>query len=168
MISKSVRARLVVVLAFASTGFTVGTVNYSFGLFVQPLTDWSSERQLGPDGEGWTRTSINLSVTLTFLTYSVLGPAVGWAVDRYGPRRVAPLSLLSVAGGYLIFAAAESLVELYVGSVVMALGVGGATQASTGKLVAKWFPMKKGQVMGIVTSGNKCAACPGSVPILQS
>ena len=155
MISNSIRARLVVVLAFASTGLTVGTVSYSFGLFVQPLTDWSSERQLGPDGEGWTRTSINLSVTLTFLTYSVLGPAVGWAVDRYGARKVAPLSLLSVSAGYLIFAALESLAGLYLGSIVMALGVGGAAQASTGKLVASWFPTRKGQVMGIVTSGNK-------------
>lgn len=155
MISRTVRARLVVVLAFASTGLTVGTVSYSFGLFVQPLTDWSAEQQLGPGGEGWTRTSINMSVTVTFLTYSILGPAVGWAVDRYGPRKVAPLSLLSVSIGYVIFALLKSLVGLYVGSIAMAVGVGGAAQASTGKLVASWFPAKKGQVMGIVTSGNK-------------
>lgn len=159
VIGQTARARLVVLLAFTSTAFTVGTVSYSFGLFVQPLTDWSAERKLGPDGEGWSRTSINLSVTLTFVTYSALGPAVGWAVDRFGPRQAAPLSLLAVSGGYLIFALSESLAALYVGSIVMALGLGGASQASTGKLVAAWFPTQRGKVMGMITSGNKCVAC---------
>ena len=154
MVGQATRARAVVVLAFASTGFTIGTVSYSFGLFVQPLTDWSAARSLGPDGEGWTRTSINLSVTLTFLTYSLLGPAVGWAVDRYGPRVVAPLSLLCVSAGYVIIALGQSLGALYAGAVVSALGFGGATMASGGKLVGSWFSEKKGRVMGIVTSGN--------------
>ena len=80
------RGRAVMVLAFCSTGFTIGTISYSFGVFVEPISDEF----------GWTRTEINVAVTLSYLVYSALGPVVGWAIDTHGPRLVSTVSLALV------------------------------------------------------------------------
>ncbi|HEX7819141.1 MAG TPA: MFS transporter [Sphingobium sp.] len=67
-----------VVLA-ATGGVALSTVNaYSIGLFIDPL-----EKAFG-----WSRATISLGPALTAPLAIIMGPVIGGAVDRFGPRRL--------------------------------------------------------------------------------
>jgi hypothetical protein len=40
------------------------------------------------DDFGWSRVEINVAMTVNFVVYSLMGPVVGWALDKHGARRV--------------------------------------------------------------------------------
>ena len=55
-----------------------GTWLYSFGVFFKPMmTEF-----------GWTRATTSLAASLRSIEGGFAGPIVGWAVDKYGGRRV--------------------------------------------------------------------------------
>lgn len=67
------------VVAAACTGVALATINiYSTGLFAEPL------RQ----AFGWTRAEVMSAVAFPAMSGTLLGPFVGMAIDRFGPRRI--------------------------------------------------------------------------------
>jgi MFS family permease len=139
------RAACVVVLAACGSGLTIGMANYAYGAFVDPLTE----------AHGWSRTEINGAFALMSVLAALLGPAVGLAIDRFGVRRAAAASLLVQAAGYALLAGADGLPALYAAfGVVVALGYPGASMAAVGKVVAAWFPARRGRMVGLISAGN--------------
>lgn len=81
-----------VVLA-ATGGVALSTVNaYSIGLFIEPL-----EKAFG-----WSRATISLGPALTAPLAIIMGPIVGGAVDRFGPRRLGLFGAFSLIGVNLL------------------------------------------------------------------
>jgi predicted MFS family arabinose efflux permease len=71
-------------------GFSFSSVvNYSFGLFIQPLTEEF----------GWSRAQTSVGLTLTAVLSVLLSPVIGVLIDRWGVRRMAipGLALLSLS-----------------------------------------------------------------------
>jgi len=133
----------IAVVLFLSTGLTIGTSQYAFGEFAAPLREHF----------GWSQTALNLSLSLAVVS-GLVAPLLGRALDRWGARPVAVISLLLVAAGFLLRPLISSLWHWYLFSALVYAGFPGATSLASGKLVALWFPAKRGRVMGAVTSGN--------------
>jgi MFS family permease len=75
----------VVLSACAAVGMT--TINtYSMGLFIDPF-----EREFG-----WTRAEITAGPAIAAVMTIVLGPFMGAAVDRMGPRRIGIVGLIAL------------------------------------------------------------------------
>ena len=130
-------------VAFLSSGLAIGMAQYAFGSFVEPL-----EKEFG-----WSRTQINLSLTLG-LTTGFLSPFVGRWMDRFGARPVMVVSLLFLAAGFLLRAVMTDLWQFYLFSLLLFAGFPGATVMPGGRLIAIWFARTRGRMMGIVTAGN--------------
>jgi MFS family permease len=133
----------VAVVAFLSTGISVGMTGYAFGAFVEPL-----EEEFG-----WTRAQVNWGVALSFVS-GVVAPIVGRLMDRVGARPVMVASLLIMSVGFFLRASVDSLWEFYLFSSIVYIGMPGAAVMPAGRLVGLWFPKTRGRMMGIVTSGN--------------
>ena len=133
----------IAVVLFLSTGLTIGTSQYAFGEFSAPLREHF----------GWSQTALNLSLSLAVVS-GLVAPILGRALDRWGARPVAVISLLLVAAGFLLRPLIDSLWQWYLFSALVYAGFPGATSLASGKLVALWFPATRGRVMGAVTSGN--------------
>ena len=133
----------IAVVAFLSTGLTIGTTQYAFGEFAAPLRDHF----------GWSQTALNLSLALAVVS-GLVAPFAGRALDRWGARPVAVVSLLLVAAGFLLRPLITSLWHWYLFSALIYAGFPGATTLPAGKLVGLWFPASRGRVMGAVTAGN--------------
>ena len=75
-----------VVLA-ASAGVAISTINtYSTGLFIPSLEhDFS-----------WSRTQITSGAAIASVTTVILAPFMGAAVDRFGPRRIGIVGIVSL------------------------------------------------------------------------
>lgn len=133
----------VAVVAFLSTGLSVGMTNYAFGAFVEPL-----ETEFG-----WSRAQINVALSFAFVS-GIISPGVGWLMDRHGARPVMAVSIAIMATGFLLRPLIGELWHFYLFSAMANLGMPGATVMPAGRLVGLWFPRTRGRMMGIVTSGN--------------
>jgi len=126
---------------------------FGFGVFILPL-----EEEFG-----WTRTQINVSLTLGVFT-GFLAPFAGRLMDRYGARWIMATSLGLLATGLLLRAVMTELWQFYLFSALVFLGTPGATMLPVGRLVSLWFSRTRGRMMGMVTAGNNFGGMV-SVPI---
>ena len=128
---------------FLAAAFTVGSSQYAFGMFVEPLQD----------AFGWSRTQISASLSFAGVG-GLAAPLLGRAMDRYGARPVMVISLTLFGVSYLLRPLMTELWHWYALSVLQFLGFSGAAFLPAGRLVGIWFPKKRGRVMGVAAMGN--------------
>ena len=132
----------VVAAVFVSLVLTSGSNQYAFGAFVEPLeTEY-----------GWSRTQINVSISLGFLT-GLLSPFAGRLVDRVGTRPVMAVSLVMLAASYGLRPLMTELWHWYALSLLAHAAMPGAAVIPTGRLVGMWFPRTRGRMMGVTMMG---------------
>ena len=137
------RGYQIALIAFLSTGLSIGMSQYAFGQFATPL-----QAEFG-----WTKTQLNGALSLAFIS-GITGPILGKSADKYGIKIVLLISLLMISLGFLLRPTISSLWHWYLYSALVYAGFPGATQITSGKIVPLWFPKTRGRVMGAVTSGN--------------
>ncbi len=92
-------------------------------------------------------------MTINFVVYSLMGPVVGWALDKHGARVTATIGLAVGAVGFAIMSIQRSLPVYYLAYAITGLAFPAATMPS-GKVVSAWFGKKRGRMMGLVGAGN--------------
>ncbi|MDD9994663.1 MAG: MFS transporter [Dehalococcoidia bacterium] len=137
------RGWLIVAVVFLGAGLTVGSSNYAFGLFVEPL-----ENEFG-----WRRTYISASLSFMALG-SLFGPLIGRLMDRHGARPVMVASLVVLAVSFALRPLMTDLWHWYVLSALQFLAFYGAAILPAGRLVGLWFPRTRGRAMAAATMGN--------------
>jgi MFS family permease len=134
---------IIIGVVFLAAGLTIGTSNYAFGLFIEPLEN----------SFGWRRTAI--SASLSFMAVgSLTGPMIGRAMDRYGARPIMVVSLIVFGSSFLLRPFIQDLWHLYALSVLQFAGFSGTAMLPAGRLVGIWFPNSRGRAMGFATMGN--------------
>ena len=101
---------------------------------------------------GWSRTQINVSISLGFLT-GLLSPFVGRLVDRVGTRPVMAVSLVMLAASYGLRPLMTELWHWYALSLLAHAAMPGAAVLPTGRIVGMWFPRTRGRMMGVTMMG---------------
>lgn len=134
---------LVVSAPFLAYALTVGTGQYAFGLFVEPL-----ETEFG-----WNRTQINASLSFTAVG-SLAAPFIGRYMDRHGAKKVMIASLMLIGLSFLLRPLMTDLWHWYALSFLQFIGFAGAAMLPAGRLVGIWFQRTRGRVMGITAMGN--------------
>jgi MFS family permease len=129
--------------AFLVATVSIGSYQYIFGLFIEPL-----EEEFG-----WSRTQI--SASLSFVALGTLtGPLVGRMIDKHGAK---PIMLVSVALTGLSFVLRPFMVELwhfYAISALQFIAFNGTVMLPAGRLVGVWFKKNKGRALGLTMMGN--------------
>jgi len=134
------------ILAGLVSGTIIGSLNYSFGVFV-PV--WSEVF------DDWSRTEINVAFSISQIVSSLFAPIAGHYMDKYSVRPVVSLSLVLSSSGYLVLSLTKSLPILYIAYFLVGIGYPGAALLGPGKVVGQWFTGKRrGRVMGFVSSSN--------------
>ena len=136
------RRWLVLGTLFLAAGANVGSSNYAFGLFVEPLESTF----------GWSRTAISASLSFTAVG-SLASPIVGRLMDRYGARPVLVISLTLMGISFLVRPVMTELWHWYGLSFLQFIGISGITALPAGRLIAIWFPSSQGRIMGITVAG---------------
>ena len=136
------RRWLVLGTLFLAAGANVGSSNYAFGLFVEPLETTF----------GWSRTAISASLSFTAVG-SLASPIIGRLMDRYGARPVLVISLTLMGISFLVRPAMTELWHWYALSFLQFIGISGITALPAGRLIAIWFPSSQGRIMGITVAG---------------
>ena len=136
------RRWLVLGTLFLAAGVNVGSSNYAFGLFVEPLETTF----------GWSRTAISASLSFVAVG-SLASPIIGRLMDRHGARPVLFISLTLMGISFLVRPAMTELWHWYGLSFLQFIGISGITALPAGRLIAIWFPSSQGRIMGITVTG---------------
>lgn len=135
------------VLLACLLGVTAGfssTYFYSSGLFLVPVA-----KELG-----LTRGQVSLSPLFCYLAAAVVAPAVGRAVDRFGPIRIALVSMAGLAVGFFLLAAFTTSLPSFIALSTLAAILGaGTTAVSFSRMIIATFHKHRGMAFGIMLTG---------------
>ena len=117
---------------------------HGFGNFIIPLG-----REFG-----WSRTTISVIFSAARLESGLLGPIEGWAVDRFGPRRLILVGIPLMGLGYIALSFINGLIAFFFVYVFMiALGNRLGMSTPITAAAANWFNRRRGLAFGIMWSG---------------
>jgi len=144
MIPSSLRQRwLVIMLAGATLVSATLGIRQVFGLFLQPIS-----LELGTGFQ-----LFSLAIAVQNLVWGLSSPLFGAAADRYGPWRVVAIGALLYGGGLFLMASYVTEAGIFIGQILIGLGLGSAGISIAIGAVARAAPPEKRSIaMGLVTS----------------
>jgi Arabinose efflux permease len=108
---------------------------------------------------------LGLMTSVYFLTFALFQSPLGLLLDRFGPRRVEAVLLLSAALGAATFAVAEDAGTLILGRALVGLGVSACLMAAV-KANVQWFAMERLALMnGVILSAGGIGAVAAAFPV---
>lgn len=144
---------LIVGVVFLSSALTIGSSNYAFGLYVEPLEETF----------GWSRTAISASLSFWAIG-SLTAPFLGRLMDNYGARPLLAGSLALFGLSLVLRPLMTELWHFYALSFLQFFAFSGMNMLPAGRLVGLWFPKSKGRAMGFAMMGNNFGGL--TVPVL--
>ena len=144
MIPSSLRQRWLVIMIAGATlvSATLG-IRQVFGLFLQPIS-----LELGTGFQ-----LFSLAIAVQNLVWGLSSPLFGAAADRYGPWRVAAIGALLYGGGLFLMSSYVTEAGIFIGQILIGLGLGSAGISIAIGAVARAAPPEKRSIaMGLVTS----------------
>ena len=130
-----------VVVGGVSMNLALGSL-YAWSVFVLPL-----EQEFG-----WTRAQTSWVFTIAIVTFAITFIFAGRMQDVRGPRLCAFLGAVLVSLGFFLASLTASLVYLYLIFAVVGAG-NGFGYATPMPVASKWFPDKRGLVVGLMVGG---------------
>ena len=89
-----------------------GLLLQAFGAYVAVL---SEER-------GWSKTALSGGAALQSIEGALLGPALGWLIDRFGPRAMVQAGIIVFGLGFIALSQIDTIGGFYAAILVIAVG----------------------------------------------
>lgn len=133
-----------IVLAGAlSNLFIGGTFFYGSTAFIKPIiADF-----------GWSYTTVSAAFSLRNLEEGVIAPAIGFMVDRYGPRKLMLGGMVLVGLGYILLSRTSNLWTFYGSFTIISIAFSFIAGLVLYTAVATWFKRRLGLALGLLASG---------------
>ena len=125
---------------FSIVGFALYGLPFFYDFFVRDL--------------GWTRQQVTSGNAYSKLLIGPLfGFVAGWAVDRFGPRRIMLAGILMAGGALVGLGAVSTLGFFYLFYLFNALGYVCGGPLPNQVLLSRWFDRNRGKAMGFAYLG---------------
>ncbi|MGF1596373.1 MAG: MFS transporter [Acidimicrobiales bacterium] len=137
-----------------------GLMNLAFGNYAVVL-----EREYG-----WSKTLFSAAYSLTRVESGLLGPAQGWALDRYGTKRVMRLGVVVMTIGFLLFSQIRTAPQFFGAYLVMSVGMSLSGFLSITTATVRWFERKRARALALSGTGFAIGGIvtPGVVWLLET
>ncbi len=83
----------------------------------------------------------------------VVGPLVGWLLDRIAAQIVMSVGAVLTAIGIVMMARADSFDGVLAGSVITGVGLSASTILPATMVISNWFGERRGAALGVTTAG---------------
>ena len=103
---------------------------------------------------GWSRAQLTGAFSLAQLEGSILGPLLGYLIDRLGPRRMVFIGLAITGLGFVLFSRTNNLLTFYVSYGLIMLGTAAGSWLPLMTVVNRWFVRKRGLAMAVAAEGS--------------
>jgi MFS family permease len=133
-----------IVAAGAGIQMLVGTlVMHSYGAYLVVLSEEF----------GWSKALLAGAFAMSRLESGILGPLQGWLIDRFGPRIVMQVGLVTFGIGFMLFSQIDSLLGFYLTFFLIALGSSLGGFVSITVSVVHWFDRHRAKALALASMG---------------
>jgi MFS family permease len=126
----------------------------SFGAYVAVL---QAER-------GWSKTALSGAAALMQFESAILGPVLGWFIDRFGPQGIVRLGIFVFGCGLMLLSRTDTLGTFYAAFLVVALGSSLCGFFPLNVALINWFERWRARALSSMSIGLALGGI--SVPIV--
>ena len=119
-------------------------LNQSFGVYLAVLVE----------DRGWSKTAIAGAAALKSTEAAVLGPVLGWAVDRFGTQGIARIGIVAFGIGFMLLSWIDTLIGFYAAFVVIALGSSMFSNSVVAVAIIHWFEQSRARALSALQFGS--------------
>ena len=102
---------------------------------------------------GWSKTSLSAAATLQPMEAAVLGPVLGWVIDRFGPQGMIRIGIVTFGLGFMLLSQIASLPGFYGAFLVIALGASLCGFFPINVAIIHWFDKSRARALSILSLG---------------
>jgi OFA family oxalate/formate antiporter-like MFS transporter len=103
--------------------------------------------------KGWSKTSVSGASAMMSMEAAVIGPILGWFLDRFGSRGVIKVGVIMFGIGFILLSQIDSLLSFYGAVIVIAIGSSMAGYFPLNVGVIQWFEKKRARALSMVGLG---------------
>ena len=132
------------VAAACGIQFLVGALLLqTFGLYIAVLSEEM----------GWSKTTLSGAAALQSAESAIIGPLLGWLMDRWGPQSIIRWGIVIFSAGLLLLSQVDSVGTLYVSAVLMAIGASLSGYFPLSIVIVHWFEKYRARALSIMSLG---------------
>jgi MFS family permease len=112
-------------------------LNQAFGAYLAALVQ----------DRGWSKTALSGAAALKSTESALLGPVLGWLVDRFGSQRIVRAGVILFGSGFMLLSQTDTLAAFYAAFVVLALGASMCSNMVVSVAIIQWFKKRRARAL---------------------
>jgi len=120
-----------------------GLLHQAFGAYFAVLTE---ER-------GWSKTALSGASAMQSMEAAVIGPLLGWIIDRFGPQGMIRAGVLAFGLGFMALSQIDTLAGFYGAVAIIAIGSSLCGYFPINVAIIHWFERKRARALSMVGLG---------------
>jgi sugar phosphate permease len=105
------------------------------------------------DDRGWSKTELSGAAAMHQLEAAVLGPVLGWFLDRFGAQWMIRIGVLIFGAGFMLLSYIDSLLAFYGAFIMTALGASLCGFFPLNVALILWFEKKRARALSSMQIG---------------
>ena len=118
-------------------------LSQAFGAYVAIL---SEER-------GWSKTALSGAAALQSVESAIMGPVLGWLMDRFGPQNMIRAGVVVFAAGFFALSRIDSIGDFYLCAIALAVGASLGGYFPLTVALIQWFERYRARALSIMSLG---------------
>jgi len=119
-------------------------LNQAFGVYLAVLVE----------DRGWSKTALSGAAALKSTEVALLGPVLGWMVDRFGSQGIVRAGVITFGLGFMLLSRIDSLAGFYAAFVVIALGSSMFSNFIVSVAIIQWFEKRRARALSALQFGG--------------
>ena len=120
-----------------------GLMSQAFGAYLAVLTE----------EQGWSKTALSGAAALQQMEVAILGPVLGWLLDRFGPKIFVRLGVVVFGSGLCLLSLVNTIPQLYGAFICIALGTSLCGFFPLNVALIHWFERKRARALSAMSIG---------------
>jgi len=105
------------------------------------------------DDRGWSKTELSGAAAMHQLEAALLGPVLGWFLDRFGAQWSIRIGVIVFGCGFMLLSTIDSLLAFYGAFIMTALGASLCGFFPINVALIRWFEKKRARALSIMQLG---------------
>lgn len=118
-------------------------LSQAFGAYVAIL---SEER-------GWSKTALSGAAALQSVESAIMGPVLGWFMDRFGPQNMIRAGVVVFAVGFFALSRIDSIGDFYLCAIALAVGASLGGYFPLTVALIQWFERYRARALSVMSLG---------------
>jgi len=115
----------------------------TFGLYIAVLSEEM----------GWSKTTLSGAAALQSAESAIIGPLLGWLMDRWGPQSIIRWGIVILSAGLFLLSQVDSVITFYLSAILMAIGASLSGYFPLSVAIVHWFQKHRGRALSFMSLG---------------